>query len=166
MIISFASCKPDLRETGGTKYFDLKGYFAKAAAQLKKRNPTVLKTAVHNNNTETKKLNIGNWEHELGLFAASDINKPAWKDSYSIKHTADSTVYTAIDADMGTRKIVITGSGSKITRIFISNHTKNLLYETGEKLTWVPDSLYQIEKWQDVRLLGRNSYEIKGLLAQ
>ncbi|XHR93010.1 hypothetical protein ACFJIV_22110 [Mucilaginibacter sp. UC70_90] len=48
--------------------------------------------------------------------------------------------------------------------ILIYNHTKNLLYETNEKLSYFPDSLYLIQKTQHVKLMGRNDYKVQGTL--
>ncbi len=46
----------------------------------------------------------------------------------------------------------------------IYNDSKNMLYESQEWLSYFPDSLYQIDKKQTVRLLGTNTYKIKGAL--
>ncbi len=159
------SCKPDIKETGATiSYFDLKGYIKTTSAQLTLLNRSVFKTMVHNGITESKKVHIDNWDRELSLFSGSDINKPAWKDSYQVKTTANTIFYKAKYPELETKEITINKDGNKIKWILIINHTKNLLYETKEKLTLVPDSMYRIEKTQRVRLLGINTYDIKGVL--
>lgn len=159
------ACKPDIKETGAAlTYFDLKGYFKNNAAQLNLHNRPVFKTVIHNGITESRKVQIDNWDRELSLFSGSDINKPAWKDSYQVKATADSLIYTAKYPELETRAIIINRDGNKIKGILILNHTKNLLYETKEKLTYLPDSMYRIEKSQQVRLMGSNRYDIKGVL--
>jgi hypothetical protein len=38
------------------------------------------------------------------------------------------------------------------------------LYETDEKLSYFPDSLYLIQKSQRVKLLGKDTYRISGTL--
>jgi len=157
------SCQPELKNGGKATYLDIKGYFNQQAAQLQKHNRPVLKTAMHNNEGETKQVTIANWQHELSLFVASDINKPAWRKSYIIIKTGDTVIYRTNDPDLETRDITIVQSGKTVKCITINNHTKNLLYETSEKLTWVPDTVYHIEKWQKVRFLGENHYDIKGL---
>jgi len=159
------SCKPDIKETGAAiSYFDLKGFIKTTAAQLTRLNRPVLKTMVHNGFSESKKVHIDNWERELSLFSGSDINKPAWKDSYDVHTTANAIFYKAKFPELETKEITINKNGDKVKWILIINHTKNLLYETKEKLTLVPDSMYRIEKTQHVRLLGTNTYDIKGVL--
>jgi len=158
------ACKPDVKETGGTlSYFDLQGYFQANSAQLAKLNKPVLKTVVHNGITESKKVHIDSWDRELSLFSEADINKPAWKDSYWIQNTANTLIYKAKYPELETREIIINKVKDKIKSILIIGYTKNLLYETKEKLTYFPDSMYRIEKFQHVKLLGVNRYDIKGV---
>jgi hypothetical protein len=166
LLASFISaCKPDIKETGDTlQYFDLTGYFKADSARLTRLNPLVLKTVKHNGVAESKKIHINNWGRELSLFSESDINKPAWQDSYTIQNTNNAIIYTANDPELKTREITINKDHGKIKWILILNHTKNILYETSEKLTYFPDSIYRMQKIQQVRLLGKNTYDIKGVL--
>jgi hypothetical protein len=165
LITLLSSCKPNGVQTGDTqKYFDLTGYFKADTARLHKHNPEVLKTVTHNGVTETKKVHIGNWGLELNLFIQSDINKPAWRDSYNIDSSENALIYRAKTIDLKTQLIVINKQAGKVKWIMISNRTKNMLYETTEKLSYFPDSLYIIQKHQKVRLLGANNYIIKGIL--
>ncbi|WP_462266220.1 hypothetical protein [Mucilaginibacter sp.] len=159
------SCKPDIKETGvSIQYFDLKGYFKGDSARLSRLHPVVTKTVAQNHQEETQRVTIKNWGEELSLFSQSDINKPAWRQSYSVTTSPAFTIYTATDPKLITRKIVLSRDSitHKIKWILINNYTKNLLYTSVEKLTYFPDSLYQIEKRQHIRLLGTNLYLIKG----
>lgn len=158
-----ASCKPDDSGVAGKKFFDLKGYFEKDAARLKKTGPLINKTVVYNSVPETKKVRISDWSAELDLFTESDINKPAWRESYTITSTPDFLIYKATDPALRTREIMIKRADNKIKWILIFNHNKNILYETVEKLTYYPDSLYLIQKKQHVKLIGTNTYRIQGI---
>jgi hypothetical protein len=163
-IMVLPACKPQIKETGAQlKYFDLEGYFSNDSARLTRQNPLILKTAGHNRVMETKKVHITNWGNELALFKGSDINKPAWRDSYQVQKSEDIITYTATDPELKTREIMIRQDNGKVQWIFVYNHTKNWLYETSEALRYFPDSLYIINKKQTVRLLGTNYYTIKGL---
>ena len=165
LLSGLPSCKPDIKQTGAVqKYFDLAGYFKADTARLKKLNPQVDKTVTHNGVSENKTVQITNWGQELNHFIQSDINRPAWKNSYSITTFGDLTVYKAKDPELRTTKVIINTNKGKIKWVLIFNHTKNLLYETSEKLSYFPDSAYQIDKSQHVRLMGRNVYHITGVL--
>ncbi|GAA4103766.1 hypothetical protein [Mucilaginibacter panaciglaebae] len=161
------SCKPDnIQNDVKPKYFDLAGYFKADTAKLRRLNHLTLKTVTHNGASETKKIHIDDWGLELSLFIQSDINKPAWRDSYNIQpRNNGSVVYMAKTPELRTREIAIARNEDKsIKWIIIHNASKNILYQTTEVLTYYPDSLYIINKTQHVRFLGTNKYSIKGTL--
>jgi hypothetical protein len=161
LAIMLASCKPEIKKAN---FFDLAGYFTKEAARLQANNKPVFKTVEHNDAKESRKLLIQDWSAELSLFKNSDINKPAWSNSYEVHRDSGIIIYVAKDADLRTRRIMIKQENGKVKWIAIYNHTpKNLLYDSFEKLTYIPDSLYMIEKRQAVRILGINRYRIEGL---
>lgn len=161
------ACKPDIKETVATnKYFDLQGYFKTEVARLNKLTQPILKTVTHNGATETRRVKITNWPRELNLFIEADINKPAWRDSYQIQQTDHTSIYMAKDTTLKTREIIINKKDSKVQWIIIYNYTHNMLYTNHEKLVYVPDSVYSIEKTQHVKLMGINRYTITGYLKQ
>jgi|SRR5665213_2228084 len=164
LITLLTACKPDVKEAGATlKYFDLQGYFSREAARLTKMNRSVLKTVSHNGVTESKKVHIGNWARELDLFIGSDINRPAWKDSYTVSNSDNILLYRAKYPELATREIIIKRENRQVKWILIFNGTKNKLYQTIGKLTYYPDSLYAISKFQKVLFLGNNSYKVQGV---
>ncbi len=163
LLTCLQACKQDGGDTGNSKkFFDLKGFFKADSIKLAKLNPLVNKTVIHNKVKETQKVHIADWGTELSLFTESDINKPAWRDSYKIQQEGDFLVYRAKDPKLKTQEILIRRPGGTVKGILIYNHTKNILYETNEVLSYYPDSLYIIQKWQKVRLLGRDDYKITG----
>ena len=163
LLLGVVACKRDGGASTDTmKFFDIKGFFRADSLRLTKLNQLVNKTVVHNNVSETQKVHIANWGNELSLFTTSDINKPAWKSSYGITTENDLLIYRAKDPLLKTQVIIIKKGGDRVKWILIFNHTKNILYETVEKLSYFPDSLYLIQKSQQVRLLGKDTYRISG----
>jgi hypothetical protein len=166
-ISALTACAPDQKATtAGLKYFDVKGYFHRDSARLTRLNKPVFKTVYHNGTTQSKKVHIDNWGTELSLFSESDINRPAWKNSYSVIAEGDILIYKAKDPELKTREILIKQLNGKVVYMLIYNKIKNPLYTNEEELTYFPDSLYQINKIQTVRLLGTNKYQIKGFFNQ
>jgi hypothetical protein len=161
-LLGIASCKRDSNADTG-KFFDIKGYFKADSARLTQANPLITKTVTHNKIPETQKVHISNWGTELSLFIESDINKPAWRNSYDVRTTGDILIYTATDPALKTQKVVVKKENDQLKWIMIINHTKNILYENTEKLSYFPDSLYLIQKKQSVRVLGTDTYRINGL---
>jgi hypothetical protein len=152
---------------GPLKYFDLKGFFESDVRRLNKLNVKVVKTVTHNNDVETKTVQIADWRRELDLFTAADINRPAWKDSYTIIDEDNTLIYRAKYPELKVREILIKKEKGQVKWILIFNKApKNILYETAEKLSYFPDSLYMIEKVQKVRLMGSNVYKIRGVISR
>jgi len=167
VLILATACKPDIKETGAAlKYFDIKGYFTAETSRLKKLDKPVVKTVTHNGASETKTIHINNWGTELDLFIGSDINRPAWKDSYTITCSDNFFIYKAKFPELKMRQMVIKKDKDVVKWILIFNRTKNILYQTTEKLSYFPDSLYLIEKDQKVRLMRKNKYKVQGLIAR
>jgi hypothetical protein len=163
-ILAMQSCKPDnLKEGAEKEYFDIKGYFQNSVLKLSKQHNKINKTVVHNGIAESKDVEIKNWKTELALFAESDINKPAWKGSYTKRDSARATTYSANQPDLKTRRIVISKTPQgDVKQIAIYNEVNNALYNTRETLNYYPDSLYIINKYQKVKLLGANTYTLTG----
>jgi hypothetical protein len=162
--LGLAACRPDVQvSTGSKRYFDLKAFITADTARLNKLRPEVTKSVKHNTDkAEEKRITIHNWGRELDLFLASDINKPAWRDSYKIQNAGDSVVYTALFPQLVTRRIAIQKINGVVKKITVNNFTKNLLYQTTEHLVYYPDSLYVIDKLQKVKIIGSNRYLITG----
>ncbi|RYE23311.1 MAG: hypothetical protein EOP42_23390 [Sphingobacteriaceae bacterium] len=160
---SLASCKPDIRQNE-TSYFNLNTYFGNEVKKLGKGNFKVIKTVSRNGETESKKLKIENWNQELSLFSESDTNKPSWKNSYKTTISGDFTIYKALEPDLKTQEILLKKDHQKIVYVMIFNVINNKLFQTREKLTYYPDSLYVIRRKQHVRFLGTSDYLIEGKL--
>lgn len=162
--LGIASCKSDSNAAVDKgRFFDIKGYFEADSARLTRQNPLITKTVTHNKVPETQKVHIANWGTELSLFIQSDINKPAWRSNYQVSKAENIISYNANDSTLKTQRIVIKMEDGKVRWITIFNHTKNILYENTEKLTYFPDSIYIISRKQSVRILGTNTYRISGL---
>ncbi|MFC5282133.1 hypothetical protein [Pedobacter alpinus] len=164
IVILFSGCNSCNEPTTRKQiyYFDLQAYFGEQAVLLK--NKSIVKTVAKNKVAEKQNLIISNWEQEFSLFTESDINKAAWKDSYTKDSTANKIKYTAKEVDLRVRSIEINLQNLKPSKITIVNQGDNYLYHTTDTLTYIPDSLYQIKKHQKVILLGLNNYVITGLI--
>jgi len=161
ILFCLPSCRQDDKPSGKMTYYDIAGNVKQEITHLQQSNPVVTKTVGHNGVSATKKVKISKWENELSLFASSDINKPAWRNSYQVLKDSNVIIYKAKDPELRTREIMIKTDGQKLKWMVIFNHTSNMLYTTSEKLSYFPDSLYMIEKSQKVRFLGINRYQIK-----
>jgi len=164
-LVFISSCAEPSKESEEIHYADIKGFFESEIKRLSIRKTQVNKLVEQNGNTEIKNKLIVDWNNELSLFVASDINKAAWRNSYKITASDTSVFYLAIDTNLRTRSIEIKQNNQHKPFYFrIKNITRNNLYESSEELIYVTDSIYTINKTQKVRFLGKNSYKINGLL--
>ena len=164
------SCNNPAPSAAG-QFFDLKGYFTAEASRLHKLNPSINKKVVYNKSTQTTAVHIADWQTELSVFSESDINKPAWRRSYTSSNAEGITTYAATDTNLRTRFVIVKKQGNKVRVILIFNEVKQKLfgkwvYHTTEELSYVPDSMYSIHKRQYLRTQGLNNYYIKGLFDQ
>lgn len=165
LVFVFISCQGDKEKTDNRQinYFDLQTYFKNKASEFSKSNPEISKEITVNKETEQKKLKIANWKEELSLFINSDINKIAWKTSYSKDSTFSRVIYTAKEDDLKTRKITIKfDEQHQVQQILINNVVDNLLFHGTEDLIFSPNKGYQVNKHQKVIILGEKNYLIKG----
>lgn len=151
------------RVLGNTPYFSLETYFGDEVERLQREAPTVRKTVMKDEETEERELTIRSWAHELELFSLSDINMDAWIGKYEVDSTANRVEYRATDPELRTRSIVISRSDDgSIRHIQIANEATNMLYASTEQLDYYPDSLYVIEKHQDIRWWSNHTYTVMG----
>ena len=167
--ILLSACQiPTLQESTKPSYafFDLKGFFEKEAEYLQAQNIRIKKTIRHNSNTEEHISKVESWEDELRLFRESDINKPSWKDKYTLDSTeiGNGLVllhYKANDKELNTQVLDVKLAGAEVHSIVIIGKVSNQVYESQQYLTYIPHKSYTIEKTQDVVLFDKDEYNIK-----
>ena len=160
LLLFVCSCRQGDTVRYSGSYFDLKGYLEKEAVRLK--SALVDKTVSKNSNIERRRMKIRSWASELSLFSESDINKPAWKNSYKTTSSKNKIIYTALESNLRTRSIEIVNTSGQVESITINNRSNNTLYNSSERLEYFPDSLYRIEKKQKVVVIGTNNYTVTG----
>ncbi len=159
----FASCS-GAGKVEERRFPDIKGFFSDEVRRLEKQKITVNKTVSRNGVSESKENFSPDWNIELSLFSESDINKPAWSDSYMASKDSSYITYTALDSKLRTRSIMIKKNiRGRLVELAVVNNTSNYLYNSSEELLYIPDSIYRIIKKQDVILLGKNNYEISAV---
>lgn len=165
LFIFNSSCSSREEMKTKTAFFDVKGFFESEVKRLTNKKSTVNKSVRQNDHSEIKKNHSVDWGNELALFIASDINKSAWKDSYKVSGDSVHFNYVAIDTNLRTRSVEIKKDQQGRAVFFkIKNMTRSKLYESSEELTYIPDSIYTINKNQSVRFLGKNTYQISGMV--
>ncbi len=167
LLFCLSSCSQEEANRGKVYfYYDLKGFLKQEASRLNKDSNLINKQITKNDETEKRKVKITDWQKELDLFINSDINKPAWKDSYQVQKFPQKIVYVAKDEDLKTRRIEIKFVNNKVIQIIIDNLVDNYLYTSKEHLVYNSKTNYIIDKYQKVLLIGENNYQILGMFNQ
>lgn len=163
LITIFASCGVKNEEQATTQtYFSISDYFKTEAERLSKTNPNIVKTVFVNGKTEEKKLRIANWEQELSSFIDADINKASWKGSFQLTKTDTSETYLSQSEKIPVKKVEISLKDKKVEAIKIFLQNKNVLYSSTDSLVYLPNSFFEINKTQKIKLMDTKRYIIKG----
>lgn len=147
-------------------FFDLKAYFESETQRLANGNKAKKIVAV-GDKKEEQVLDSINYRQELGIFSASDINRPAWSDKYktdSIFNDEKELVrldYTAANEKLKTRKISIGFERQTVASVFIENNTASAIASSRQLLTYRPTVGYTIESHQDAALTDDQFFSIE-----
>jgi hypothetical protein len=163
LLTLFFSCSLKEEKKATDKlYFDLEGYFIEEATRLAKENPTITKTVMVNDKVEKKQVKLDNWKQEFGSFISADINKASWKGSFRISKAGNLVVFSSENEKIPVKKVEITYQHKTIQSIKILIVNTNILYTSGDILTYYPDSLYEIKKTQQIKLMKEKRYQVTG----
>ncbi|MCX2451754.1 hypothetical protein OQX61_10830 [Pedobacter sp. PLR] len=143
-------------------YFDLKGYFAGEATRLSRGKPMIHKTVVVNDSTESKDLVIQDWPKELSIFSDADLNKSAWKGLFQVKKTDTLELYTSNNEKVPVKELKVIKRKGRVYGLQVLIRNSNTLYTSSDTLSYFPDSLYDVKKDQQIRLLAEKNYRITG----
>lgn len=162
-IFLFGSCQSDVKKERINTYFDISGFFAAESARLKADNTQLEKRIRDKDGIRKSNETSINWDKELAFFSENDINKPAWKDSYSIQRSIVDSIeiltYTAKNPKLSIREICIRKQLQEgLIEMRIRKRTTNNLYTSFQTLIYAPSKGYFVVGNQNIRLLGTSSY--------
>ncbi|MEM6318374.1 MAG: hypothetical protein AAF960_11935 [Bacteroidota bacterium] len=147
-------------------FFDLKGFFEKEKAQLNTRS-SFQKTVEINGAVEQKQLAQLNFDNELAVFVASDINRPAWSDKYRVDSIfGDSQElrqiqYESLDASLKTKKIVIDFDNNSVAEILIEKGIDNAVAQSKQTLLYQVAKGFYIQSEQALTLSETKNISVK-----
>ena len=153
----------DNRPGNPADYFDIKGYFDKEVARLSKDSLPIQKTVEVDGSEETKMIVVQDWKRELSAFSDAEINRASWRGLFVTSNSDDSTTYISDNEKVPVKEVTIYKSSGKVTGISIVVKNNNILYSSTDRLIYYPDSVYQVVKQQNIKLLSKRNYLIKGM---
>lgn len=167
--IFFSACQEVATPTkqGDTPniFFDLKGFFQKEKARLEKIN-SFKKIVSIDGVSEEKILSKLDFENELSIFIASDINRPAWSDKYKVDSTFTENnqltklTYTTLDNSLKTKSLAIDFQNNMASKIAIEKSTENTIAKSKQFLTYDIGKGYAIQSEQTLSLSSTKTIRV------
>lgn len=169
------ACNTPAQQVQTKVYYDMEGFVKSQIDVLTKAKPTVQKTAVIKAQSQQQTTSNINWAHELELFVQADINKPAFKSSYTVVRPDSLTYQYTLKPEeekltvrsLTIRLDSITHQPQQVDAVM---KTKNPLYESERRLLLVGGPVsrkewrirsYQISGFQQLRFFDRNNFSVK-----
>lgn len=146
-------------------FFNLKEYFEDEVERLKEVK-NISKTTEVNGQIETLKLESIDFKTDLEIFSNSDINKPSWKDKYSIDSLRNEVgqlsklIYKTENPKLKIKSLEVLFKNEAISEINISKYSSSAISEVQETLKYNPRKGYTIERSQDITMSGKNDFKV------
>ncbi len=154
------ACQPEEQQQKNVEskaFFDLAGYFQAQIDLLQAEQPRVEKRIVLNEEEEGKTVEQLDYQKELLVFLKADINRPAWRDQYTIdsimvNDQLGQLRYIAQNEDLKTRRLIITFEGTEVSKVEIDNYTTSAIANLDQSLIYDPLIGYTIHSKENVQL--------------
>ena len=169
------SCQPAPETTSFKTYYDLKGFLENQIVGLNQRKPSVLKETKMGDSKDQKTTNAIDWAKELELFLQTDLNKPAYKLSYTVSRPDSTTYeYRLKDGEKLTvkyLKIKVDAGSKQIEKVEAVVKQRNQLYNSKKHLlltcapaksgTWQIKT-YEATGFQQLATADKKTFSVKG----
>ncbi len=165
MLMLCVSCKEESTTTVH-KYFDLNTAITNQISVLDRMKPTFSKTVWNDNVPEKKEVKIEDWSKEFELLLQTDLNKPAYLNSYEVSKSDSSIVYQLKKSEnLPVKSIKILIKNNQMTAFDAKIANQNYLYETDKhvKMTLVGNvvNYYLIEGTQKLVFGDKKAFKIE-----
>ena len=145
-----------------TEYFDIAGFIQGQVRLLNTEKPAAIKSVQESGETtETKTVNNLNWAKELESFAEIDLNKPAFRNAYTVsrqvQHGAVTETYLRkpnTESDI-LLVAVTTNKQNQVLSIRATRESDNMLIFTHKEMQLTCNTKNGINRVQSFRIKGQ-----------
>ncbi len=171
LLVSLVGCNSESNNDAAHNekyYYDLSGLLNKEIVYLSVAKPTITKLTGLNGEKETIKTAQVDWNKELELFNKLDINKPAYKNSYTTQRVDSlTTAYALIPSEKLTvRNLIIQLDSNLVTpsHIYGDVVSENKLYESTRKFSLHFSNghlaSYTVEGYQKLMFMDKRPFQV------
>lgn len=164
VIAALAGCSNEKSpsQTVKSNYFDVNAYFNGEAKRLNQLRPEITKAVSINDSSETRHIKIEDWNKELAVFSAGDIRKVSWEGLFTVVEHGDTTIYRSNNDKVSVKMLQIIKNDAKVLEVSMEIVRKNILFVSTDLLSYYPDSLYDVKRQQNIKLLPQKKYQVTG----
>jgi len=153
---------PVLPTATKTEYFDIAGFIQEQVRLLNTEKPAAIKSVQESGETtETKTVKNLNWTKELESFAEIDLNKPAFRDAYTVSRQAqpDGTITETYrrkpDTESDIQLVTVTTNGQKqVASIQAIRESDNMLLASRKEMQLTCNTKNNVNRVQSFRIEG------------
>lgn len=143
LLIFIAACQAPEANSSATEYFDIEKYNDEISSDLQ-RIPIASKTVKLNELEETQELKDYILSSELEMMNRYNINKTSLAGKYKEEKNGQSTIYSALEDGLRTRRLSIEKNNKDVTRIEINGFQKSVLSESTQTIIYVPNKSFRL----------------------
>ncbi len=174
LFLVLAACSQPQQAKRTNVYFDLKGFLDQQIATLNARKPLVSKTALVGEQPETHQTKQVDWAKELELFEQTDLNKPAYANSYFTEEISKTTTTYRLKADEDLSvqflEVIKDEKTGQPLKVKATLRTKNYLYESERNLSLTAANgqltAYEIEGFQQMFYGDPEPFHLEGRILE
>lgn len=164
IVLFLNACGPN-NSVSNSAYFDLKNYFIAEGDLHNSLHDKAQKILVKGDHSETRIFTINNWIDELTPFIESDINKPSWKNSFTVDSMVNENkiqvTYLNKDKSVPVKTLIIEKIDQHISKITIETEKENIFYSAKSTMEYTPALGYLIKNRQKSFLSDPDDFELK-----
>lgn len=171
-LVALASCGAMEQKEFNTGYYPLRSFMLEEVQRHSYNNTQMDKAVYLEGQWEEQTVQPADsaaWQTELAAFMEANINLPANQGLYKVDTLFVDTdsltriTYLATKKDLRTRYLYVYLKPGTTRPELIEAHLEqeNILYSSVQDLVYMPDSGYSITGYQDVLILGLDSFAVK-----
>lgn len=167
LAFAFEGCSDKTAENISGKYFSVSTFIKDQEQVLANSKSGLKKISSYDSKTDSSQVSNPDWVKELSLFAAADINKPAWSNSFTID-TLQMDSLTIVKYSSNSNKVSIKLMEIGYSRmdpinIHILKVADNFVYTNYQELWYNAGKGYKITGKQKVLWFFETDYAVNAL---